>query len=456
MQKSFRIGGSSPQEQSSGMYQLTQAMAAGKLQGDEFRSIMENAPMLADAIAKYTGKSKGELKEMSAEGTITANIIKSALFAAGDDINAKFAKMPYTFADIGNKIKNNFSNSFDKVKQKINSLVNTDKFLVFVNKLSIGFDIAANGAAWLISAIVNGWDTIGPILAIIAGVYLITMIAQLWAMVPPLIAQAMAWLAIYWPILLVIGIIALAITAARQFGASWEEIAGVVGGVIGVLVACIYNGFVQVWNFIAEFVNFFGNVFRDPASAVDVLFLNLANNILGYIRTIAKGIQDLFSSMGVNIDITSGIDSLMNKISQASADIKLKSGYKTYVEQKNYMDYSEGYTKGSNTGKNLVGDISSGLKELTDSMTGTEMDPTVVKGTGSSGGLKVDMSEEDLTYLRDLAERDYINKFSSATLAPNITVNFGDVHEEADANKVAGRVKRILQEEIAMTAEGDY
>jgi hypothetical protein len=89
-------------------------------------------------------------------------------------------------------------------------------------------------------------------------------------------------------------------------------------------------------------------------------------------------------------------------------------------------------------------------------MTGTEMDPTVVKGTGSSGGLKVDMSEEDLTYLRDLAERDYINKFNSATLAPNITVTFGYVHEEADANKVAGRVKRILQEEIAMTAEGDY
>src|SRR5690606_35739024 len=76
MQKAFRISGASAMEQSAGMYQLTQAMAAGRLQGDEFRSIMENAPMLAQAIADFTGKSKGELKEMSAEGTITADIIK--------------------------------------------------------------------------------------------------------------------------------------------------------------------------------------------------------------------------------------------------------------------------------------------------------------------------------------------------------------------------------------------
>ncbi|MFC6546463.1 tape measure protein [Cohnella cellulosilytica] len=76
MQKSFRVGGSGTMEQQAGMYQLSQAMAAGKLQGDEFRSIMENAPMLAQAIAKFTEKSKGELKQMSAEGTITADIIK--------------------------------------------------------------------------------------------------------------------------------------------------------------------------------------------------------------------------------------------------------------------------------------------------------------------------------------------------------------------------------------------
>ena len=66
------------------------------------------------------------------------------------------------------------------------------------------------------------------------------------------------------------------------------------------------------------------------------------------------------------------------------------------------------------------------------------------------------MSDEDLKYLRDIAERDYINKFTTATLAPNISIKFGDVRETADADKVAKRIRKILQEEIAMAAEGSY
>ena len=77
--------------------------------------------------------------------------------------------------------------------------------------------------------------------------------------------------------------------------------------------------------------------------------------------------------------------------------------------------------------------------------------------TGMDGGkVEVDMSDEDLKYLRDIAERDYINKFTTAALAPNIQITFGDVHQEADADKVAGRIRKILQEEIAMAAEGSY
>jgi len=83
-------------------------------------------------------------------------------------------------------------------------------------------------------------------------------------------------------------------------------------------------------------------------------------------------------------------------------------------------------------------------------------DPGTIKGTGKNGKLEVEMSDEDLKYLRDIAERDYINKFTTATLAPNITVQFGDVHETADADKVAKRIRKILQEEIAMAAEGVY
>ena len=86
----------------------------------------------------------------------------------------------------------------------------------------------------------------------------------------------------------------------------------------------------------------------------------------------------------------------------------------------------------------------------------TPFDPGTIEGTGNNGKLEVEMSDEDLKYLRDIAEREYINKFSTATLAPNIQISFGDVHETADADKVAKRIRKILQEEIAMAAEGSY
>ena len=135
MTKSFKVSGASQQEISSATYQLTQAMAAGKLQGDEFRSIMENAPMLADAIAKYMGKSKGELKELSSEGVITADIIKAALFNAADDINAKYEEMPKTFGDAMTNIRNVASRYLQPVADKISEMLNSEEFNIILNNI---------------------------------------------------------------------------------------------------------------------------------------------------------------------------------------------------------------------------------------------------------------------------------------------------------------------------------
>ncbi len=459
LQKSFKVGGASATEQSSALLQLTQAMGSGKLQGDEFRSIMENAPMIADAIAKYTGKSKGELKKMSSEGIITSDIIKNAMFAASDNINAKFKAMPMTFADVWNKIKNGATKAFGGIIGKVNGLINSEGFNDFLSGLIAGFEVLANVAGWFIDVITNNLDVIVPILALIGTVLFINMIAKLWAMLPPLIAQAAAWLTIYWPILLVIAIIAIAISAARHFGASWEQIFGFIGGIIGIFVTYFYNKFVWIWNFIAAFINFFGNVFSHPIASIKALFFDLAANALGFIRTMAKGIEDLLNKIpGVEVDMTSGLDSLKSKLEKASATVKSEAGLVEFVKSKDFMDYSEGYTKGSDIGKSLPDKFSGALSGLTKSMTdiGTSSKPTTVKGTGKNGKVDVNMSDEDIQYLRDVAERDYINKFSTATLAPNIQVSFGDVHETADANKVAKRLKKILQEEIAMASEGVY
>jgi phage-related protein len=292
------------------------------------------------------------------------------------------------------------------------------------------------------------------------------MITKLWEMIPPLAAQAAHWLSIYGPILIVIGIIALAISAARQFGASWEEIFGFVGGVIGIFATFFYNRFVKMWNTVAAFINFFGNAFSNPIASIGALFFDLAVNVLGFIETMAKGIEDLLNKIpGVEVNITGGITGLKDKLAAASADIKSEADLKTYVKTKEFMDYSDGYSGGNKIGKNIQSNLDGAIDKFTNSMTdkgidlsqfGTQSNPLMVEEKGKNNAVEVDMTDEDLGYLRDIAEREYINKFSTATLAPQIQVQFGDVHQEADADKVAGRIKMILQEEIATAAEGVY
>jgi len=463
VQKSFKVSGADTSEQQGAMRQLAQAMSSGRLQGDELVSIMENAPMIYEAIAKYMGKTKAELKELSSEGAITSDIIKNAIFDAADDINAKFAEMPITFGDIWSKIKNGAIKAFGPVIEKISSLINTEKFQQAVSMLISSFSLIADAASWLIDVVINGWDTIGPILAVVGGVMLAAIISKIWGVVAALLAQGAATLVALWPLLLIIAIIAIAIAAARQFGATWDEIIGFIGGIIGVFATFFYNIFVRIWNTVAAFINFFGNVFKNPIASVKALFYDLMTNILGFIETMARGIETLLNKIpGVKVNITSGITNLKDKLAAKADSIKSENELVEFVKSKEFMDYSEGFTKGSDLGKKLYSNISDSLGNLTNVMAGSGNGLDLSNFGTSSNPLYVtsddelDMSEEDLKYLRDIAERDYINKFSTATLAPNIQISFGDVHEEADADKVAGRIKKILQEEIAMAAEGSY
>lgn len=156
LQKSLKVSGASQGEQDSAFLQMTQAMASGKLQGDEFRSIMENAPMVANAISQYLGVTKGELKELSSDGAITADIIKNAMFNAADDINGKFAQMPMTFADVWTKIKNTGMQAFGDVFEKANAMLNSDMGQAAIMNLTglvymaaAGFDALLDGIGWV-------------------------------------------------------------------------------------------------------------------------------------------------------------------------------------------------------------------------------------------------------------------------------------------------------------------
>lgn len=168
MQKSFKLSGAGTQERQSAMYQLTQAMASGKLQGDEFRSIMENAPMLANAIAEYTGVSKGELKELSSDGVITADIIKNALFMAADDIESKFETMPLTFGEAWNNIASDATMAFAPVYEMMNNALNSDIAQGVIAEIPNLFERAALKAQEMFSVIEGVAITAGPGLSNVA------------------------------------------------------------------------------------------------------------------------------------------------------------------------------------------------------------------------------------------------------------------------------------------------
>ena len=467
VQKSFKVGGADTSEQMGAMRQLTQAMASGRLMGDELVSIMENAPMIYNAIAKYMGLSKGELKELSSEGAITADIIKNAMFASGEDINEMFASMPKTFADVWIEIKNGALQAFLPVIETVNNLINAEGFTSFVNAILVGINIISMAVSGLINFIAENWPIIQAILMAM-GIYFAFIGIQ------ALIAGAMmaaGWLMANAPMLAIIATIAAVIYMLQQMGVTVEDIFGFIGGIIGTTVGFIMNLVIAMWNGFADFANFLGNVFNNPLAATQIMFKGWADNILGFILSVAQGLENLINKIpGVTVDITSGLTSLQNRIQADISQLKSESGWKEYVEKKEYVDLTEYATKGSDMGKSAYGKISDTISGITNSLTGagtginipsipdigTASKPATVKGTGANGAVKVDMSDEDLKYLRDIAERDYINKFSTATLAPEIKIEFGDVHEEADADKIAGRITKILEEEIAMVAEGSY
>ena len=159
LNKQFKISGASVQEASAAMYQLTQAMAAGKLQGDEFHSIMENAPLLAQSIANEMGLTVGQLKEMSSQGLITSDIIKEALFNSAEETNAKFAEIPMTFAEVGQSIQNELIQAFQPVLEQISSIPQSGEFQALSEGVGVairGMAIAAQGSIGLISAAFAG------------------------------------------------------------------------------------------------------------------------------------------------------------------------------------------------------------------------------------------------------------------------------------------------------------
>lgn len=223
------VSGTGSQEMAAAIYQLNQAMAAGKLQGDEFRSVMENLPMLADGIAKQTGKTKANLKEMSSDGVITADIIKNAVFNMTNDIEKDFEKMPKTFGQMWQLMENHAIRSTSIIQQKFSEFINSDKGQAMFDGIINSMESLAQVGLMVMDGLIAGvtfvsqhWNIIFPFLIgllTVLGTKAIITGTQMF----------ISFLAANTPLLILAGIIALIIIVLNNMGLSFAQIGYIVG-----------------------------------------------------------------------------------------------------------------------------------------------------------------------------------------------------------------------------------
>ncbi len=503
--KSIKVSGAGTAEQNSAFLQISQAMAAGRLQGDEFRSVMENAPMVANAIAQYMGKSKGELKELSSQGLITADIVKNAMFQAAGDIEDRFSSMPMTFADIWQKIKNDGAQAFGGVFDKANAILNSAGAQAALNNLigliywageaTEGFidfctaawpmvspfiwaAVAALGAYASAQIISNGLSLISAARfgaqAVGVGIYALS----LWATTGATWAETTAMLglnsALYaCPIVWIVGLVLIlvaafyaGVAAVNHFTGATLSGTGIIGGVIGVFAAEVINYFIGIYNIIAAVANFFANVWNHPVSATKILFYDLAVTVIGYMSEMARSVEAIINRIpGVNVQISAGLDRFKAKIEGAAASAKSASDWNEIVKKKDFVNGADFANKGYGIGKGLADRVSNPFSGFIPNLNGaggmdysqffTAGNPAVVKGTGKGGAVKVEADSEDIEWMRKLAERDYIARIAQNTLAPNIRVEFsGPITKETDTDSVMTHVVNELKDIIATAPEG--
>lgn len=469
--KLFVIGGASAQEQSNAMTQLTQAMAAGALRGEELNSILDAGPGIARAIEKYMGISEGSIKNVAEQGLVTADVVKNALFSAAEDTNEKFESMPKTFGQVWTQIKNKSLSAFDGIMTRINGFLNSDFGTQVINGILLGITLISDGVSWLLDGVTwlgnvvsQNWGIIGPILGFVAaslvlwGATLIPgLITKLWAMVAPVLAQAAAWALVNWPILLIAAAIVGIGILLKKLGVTFDQVTGFIGGVIGGLYAFMYNIVAGIYNYWVSFVEFFANCFNHPVYSVKKLFVNLANSVLDLVKSIASAIDAVFGS-----NLAGGIESLQGKMQDWLGE--MPEGYKVIdkLEMKSIAGYaSKGYDMGQGIGQG-ISDTVSGLFSTSDPFGGIDSFDMAESMSGANLG-KVDevgkinsdvnIADEDIKLLKDVAEMRYVQNF--VTLQPSIAMS-ASVTKDADFDTFYNQFGERITEEAYATAEGYY
>lgn len=522
MAKSYKIAGASAAEQHQSMYQLRQALGSGRLQGDELRSVMEQAPMMYAEIEKYAQKLYGStdsLKDMASEGMITSDMVVAAVMDAGDSIDERFKETKVTFEDAWTQIKNVGMKAFEPALESLNDILNSEIVTGLMQGIAFVLSVVGNVVSWVLSllsslldfiwSIVTGSTTAGEIIRNILLTIGITMAIML---LPKFIAwiQYLIWAAGYyiylgatalaagikamigwmmanWVLLLIILVIAAVVAAVVWLSDSFSDACGMIVGGIMAAIAFVWNLFLSLvdfilgvfsnlWNNIVAFVNFFANVFKDPIGSIIHLFGDLADNVLGMLQTIASAIDKVFGS-----DLAGTVqgwrDSLKGKV-EVWAEEKGNGKYEKVMDTVRWTSedlglgrwaYGDAYNTGYEWGKAGGDWITDKVSSLGNLLTGGGLpdpndpayavdgayNPDLSKIAGNTDDIKdsMDLENEDLEYMRKIAEMEWRNEFTTAEIKVDMT-NHNQVNSDRDLDGIVEYLSDVLLEEMTSVAYG--
>ena len=453
--KQFTIAGTSAAGIDAAMLQLTQAMSSGVLRGEELNSVFEQAPTIIQTIADYLGVPIGKIREMAAEGQITSTIVKNAMLASADEINAKFASMPMTFSQVWTIAKNIALEAFTPV-----------------------LTLIGQGAQW----IYDNWSTIAPIfwgLAAAALGYAVALgiqTAAAQAFFTTLLTNPLFWIA------LAIGVVVAAIY-------KWVQS---VGGLKVAWLICV-NAVLTAWDWVK--IGFMTGVYfvMDLWNRLQLAFYTAGVNIQNFMGDMKAGVLMILQNM-VNgaIDIINGFINLLNKIPGVSIDLIDQMTFGTTAQLENeankqaraadlaaYQDQINSQIAERDAALDAMksearaataqreAEIAAAKAEAAAAGSGsTEPDWSAYANTdpgdignvdhvGSVGSIDedVNIAEEDLKFLRDVAEMRYVQNF--VTLTPTVAVD-AKISEKVDVDEVVDRIENRLETEFEAAAEGVY
>lgn len=473
--KQFVIGGASAQGQAAAMLQLTQAMAAGALRGEELNSILENAPGIARAIEQYMGIAEGSIKSYAEKGAVSATVVKNALLSIADETNAKFNGMAMTWGQVWTQM----GNIALKVTRPLLTAINW-----LANNLSvIGPILLGLGAAFLVFQVAAHWTQIAAVataayhavvnlLSIGFGVLTGNTTAASAAVLTfnsALLASPITWIIML--IAVVIGLLYGVVAIINKVTGSSISATGLICGAIAVAGAFIGNTVIGLLNaliqyiwaiFVAPFlgiVEWILNVCNGGFNSFGDAVANLIGQIIGWFLNLGKVVTTIIDAIfGTNW--TAGLESLQSSVTAWGKNENAITLDKNAPTIDYRFEYGDAWAAGNDFGKGIDAKLGGmfNMGGLGDSSGFDLGDIAAYTGeTADNTGKTADalaVTEEQLEYLRDIAERDAINRFTTAEVKIDMTGMTNRIDGSADLDGVISQLTEGFTEALVTAAEG--